>query len=267
MSIYPFIIRFSNKLATNAVLAVFLPTVFLLMLLLNPTPAHAITIKVVTENLPPYQIVETDGSLGGYATEVVQMLFRVTRDTPDIQVMPWARAYDMAKDRKNVMIFTIAHSPRRAPLFKWVGRLKGESLHIWGLKSKFPQPFNSIEQMRPYTIGFARDSNLDQYFTEHQFPHLYRLVRPGQNLGMLFNGRVDLIIGGAPSLRKRAKKQGFYFSKLNKLLEVQALNNDLYIAFNLNSDPKLVSRYQRSFKKLQVNGMLKALKGKWGITD
>ena len=50
-------------------------------------------VRVVTEYLEPYQIKLADGSLGGYMTEVVKAVFHLTGDSPDIEVMPWARAF------------------------------------------------------------------------------------------------------------------------------------------------------------------------------
>ena len=60
-------------------------------------------VKVVTEYLPPFQIRMIDGSLSGYGTEVIAELFKITGDTPDVQVLPWARAYANARKKPNVL--------------------------------------------------------------------------------------------------------------------------------------------------------------------
>ena len=234
-----------------------------LLLLSFATPAAQI--EVVTEIFPPYQIRNQDGTLGGFSIEVVNAMFKLTGDTADIQVMPWARAYSTAKKHKNTLIFTIAHTQVRDKLFQWVGRLNGEKLYIWGLKSKFTKPFTSLNQLRAYTIATSRHSNPDQYFTSQHFEKLYRLVKPNQNLGMLFTKRVDLIVSSEQSLRKRLDRMQYDFSKMIRLFEIKALNNNLGIAFNLRSDPALVKRYQQAFQKLKDDGVLDTIKAKWSV--
>ncbi|MFT5163966.1 MAG: polar amino acid transport system substrate-binding protein [Alteromonadaceae bacterium] len=248
--------------------AIRLASLTLLMILsLTTISSYGAQIKVVTEYFPPYQILNSDGSLGGFSTEVVLELFKLTGDTPDIHTMPWARAYDTVKKSKNVMVFTIAHTDIRHGLFQWVGRLSGEYLYIWGLKSRFNQPFESLEQMHPYSIATSRHSNPDQYFTAHQFEHLYRLVKPDQNLGMLLTRRIDLIISSEQSLKIRLNKMKIDLSMLTKVFKIEALNNNLSIAFNLNSDHQLVSRYQQAFEVLEKRGTINVLKRKWSIRD
>ena len=44
------------------------------------TASYGETIKVVTEYLPPFQIIDNNGKLSGYATEVVNELFLLTGD-------------------------------------------------------------------------------------------------------------------------------------------------------------------------------------------
>jgi polar amino acid transport system substrate-binding protein len=125
-------------------------------------------IKVVTEYLNPYQTINTDGSLSGFSTEVVQTIFKQANKKPQIVVMPWARAYNIAKTEKNVMIFSIARTKERNDLFQWIGSLTKERLYFWGLKSTFPMPLE-IDTLKGYKIAASRNSNTAQYLKAENF--------------------------------------------------------------------------------------------------
>ena len=76
-------------------------------LLLASFCAQSKEIKVVTELLEPYQIKKPDGSLGGFSTDVVDALFEITKDLAEIKIMPWARAYEIALSKPNILIYSI----------------------------------------------------------------------------------------------------------------------------------------------------------------
>lgn len=164
------------------------------------------------------------------------------------------------------MIFTMLRTRLREPLFHWIGKLDDESLVIWGLKSRFNQPFDTLEQLKPYRIATTRGSNPDQYFGARQFDHLYRVAEQEQNLSLLFAKRVDLIVSSERPLQQRAKKMNHDFSKMIKLFNIEALDSHASIAFNRHSDAGLIKRYRQAFKHLKDNGTFALLKKKWAIT-
>lgn len=229
--------------------------------------AQAAKIKVVTEYLSPFQIKNPDDSLGGYATEVVRAMFRITGDEATIQPMPWARAYKIALNQKNVLVYSIAHTDEREPLFHWVGKLKYQRFYLWGLKSSFGQHFQSIDEARGFLISVPREYNSSQFLTKYHFTNVYLPARNEQSIGMLYKGRVNLILGTELVLKQLTDKLELDFSKLGKLFEVKELNNDLSLAFNLDSDPAIVERYRQAFSQLKQSGELTSIRKKWNIRD
>jgi len=222
-------------------------------------------VKVVTEYLEPYQIENSDGSLGGFATDVVHALFKQAKSDANIHVMPWARAYEIAKAEKNIMIFSMARTPSREPLFQWIGSLKEEKLFFWGLSHKFPNPVKTTALLKGYKIAASRHSNVAQYLIENNFFNVYQLVKEDQNMLMLYRGRVDLIMATELTLRNRAKKLGLDFNKMSKVKPADELQNDLSIAFNLQSDIEMVKYFQKSFQEIKALGIIEELKKKWHI--
>ncbi len=224
-------------------------------------------IQVVTEYLPPYQIENEDGTLGGFSTDVIHALFKQANREANIEVLPWARAYQIAKMDKNTMIFSIAHTLERDHQFHWIGSLFKERIFFWGLKSKFPSPIAATALLKGYRVAAARNSNSAQYLAADNFFNIYHSINEDQNIQMLFSNRIDLLIETELTLKDRAMKLGLNFDELVKIMEVDALNNDLAIAMNLNSNPQLVEHFQHSFQQLVELGTLTNIKEKWQIDE
>ncbi len=235
----------------------------LMLLVLFSFAGKAEKITVVTEYLAPYQMKNQDGSLGGFGTEVINALFKITGDQPDIQVLPWARAYRMAKLNKNTLIYSITRTQSREKLFKWIGAIKTEQIHIWGLKSKFSDPVSNLAQLKNYQIGVVRNSYAEKYLELKKFSKIHNLINDDQSIKMLFRKRIDLVIGDELTLAPRIAAFGFDLSAMIKLIKVVGLSADLNIAFNLKSDATLVKRYQQAFLQLKKSGKFAEIVEKW----
>lgn len=235
----------------------------LLLISAYPQQSQSEHIKVVTEYLEPYQIKNADGSLGGYMTEVVHALFRLTGDVPQITVMPWARAYQTAKTEKNVLIYTISPTKERSRQFHWLGTITTNEVFMWGLKAQFPRPVDSLEQIKNHRVAVLRDSNIATYLSSQQFSKLYPLTFEDQPLKMLFKNRVDLIVGIEKTILKQAKVFDPDLSKLTRVTVIKGLNTDLSLAFNIHSNPELIKRYRLAFQQLETSGELTRIKQKW----
>ncbi len=242
-------------------------TISICFILFSSFNLPAKTIDVVTEYLPPFQIKMPDGTLGGYATEVIAELFKLTGDTANTQVLPWARAYEMAKKNKNTLIYSISHTKERAPQFHWIGSLKFERFYFWGLKSKFKTNHISPLTLKQMQIASSNEYNTSQYLKKMGFKNIYHVVRSELSLFMLEKERVDLILSNELVLKSLCKTLGFDFSKLQKLQEALGMQNDLSIAFSLNTDPDIIERYQAAYTQLLLSGKLGEIKRKWLISD
>ncbi len=240
-------------------------TILILAFLLFSPFIHARKINVVTEYLEPYQIKNQDGSLGGYSTDIVHALFKITGDTADIQVMPWARAYTLASREKDTLIFSIARTKIREEKFQWIGSLIEEQLYFWALKSEFKQNVSSVEQLKKYIISTTKNSNADQYLRQNNFLKIVPIAKEQQNMGLLFKKRVDLIIGAELTFATRSQLLNFDINKMVKVLSIPELKSDLSIAFSLNTHSELVKRYQQAYKQMVKSGQLEQIQQKWGL--
>ena len=224
-------------------------------------------VLVVTEYLAPFQIKNEDGSLGGFATEIVERLFDITNDIPHYNVLPWVRAYRVALTKPNILVFSLAKTQERNDKFQWVGKVKAERFFIWGLRSQFSKRFDSVEQAKHYRVGTSKSYSSAIYLANNGFTNIYYTSQDRQTIGMLYKKRIEILVSSELVLQKLAEKHGHDFSQLIKLANVTELNNDLSIAFSQGSDTGLIKRFRLAYQYLEQSGELAALGKKWQVFD
>lgn len=234
-----------------------------LLLLTTTFPVQAQKIKVVTELIPPYQLIDKNDELSGYATEVVQALFRITGDTPDFHVLPWARAYLRAQREENVLIFSIAHTQERESQFHWIGSIQPIKFYFWGAADRFAEPVQTVEQLKHYSIAIAKSYNAESYIKSLNFAKTHRVNKNSQAIAMLNTERVDLVILNDLMMERLQKSSEIPTKKTIKLLEATPLNSELSIAFSLKSSAEIVERFQAAYKKLVASGEFDRIRKKW----
>ena len=222
-------------------------------------------IKVVTEYLSPFQIKNADGTLGGFSTQVIKEIFKLTKDKAHISVMPWARAYKIAQSEENVLIYSIARTKLREKNFNWIGSLLSENYYFWGLKERFNKAQYSIIELRQLNVATIRNTNRHEYLINSNFTNIHELIYEEQQLNMLHEHRTELILEAELTLFEIARKQKFDTNTMKKIAEIEELSAELSIAFSNNSKPQLVKKYKEAFNQLRQNGTLERLKKKWHI--
>ncbi len=257
---------FHNKISTLYTYFI-VAWLVVLFLLFNSRTVTAEPVTVVTEYLPPYQVKNADNSLGGYATEVIQALFDITKDQANIQVLPWVRAYDIALHQENILIYSMTRSTSRESLFHWIGALDIEQYYFWGLKRNFSQTAPSLDALRDISIASANGYASDQFLTEHKFTNIYRVVKEQQIIQMLKRGRVKLVLSDGFVFETLVKELGYELDDFIQVFPVFSLGSEMSIAASKASSTRFIAKYQNAFAQLESSGALFAIKQKWGINN
>lgn len=90
------------------------------VLLISPRSLLSAELMILTENLPPLNF-EKNGVLMGPAVAMVKEIQRRVGSQEQIQVYPWARAYKMALEEENIILFGMARTKVRQDKFYWIG--------------------------------------------------------------------------------------------------------------------------------------------------
>jgi polar amino acid transport system substrate-binding protein len=85
--------------------------------LFSAQPLFSAELTILTENLPPLNYIK-DGKLVGPSIEIVKEIQRRVGSRDKIQAYPWARAYKIALEDENVVLFGMTHTKAREDKFK-----------------------------------------------------------------------------------------------------------------------------------------------------
>jgi polar amino acid transport system substrate-binding protein len=234
----------------------------LITIVLAVVSVQAQTLKVVTENYPPYNYTE-NGKVVGFSTEVVQeVLDRADLDY-EINAYPWARTYSLAQSQPNTLIYSIGRNEKREKLFKWVDVIAPYNVYLYKMKGNDNVKVSNLNEAKNYKIGCVRKDVRTDYLEGHGFNNLDQTNSDVINLKKIFNGRIDLYptdeIGGA----YLAKQEGFDASKLEKVFFIEDLSSGLYMAFSLKTDDAIVNKCKKALAEIKDDGTFEKIKAKY----
>lgn len=232
---------------------------------LNVTSLEGKELVVMTECDQPCKLRELDNFPDSLPTSIVLEMFKITQDTPQILVMPWARAYDNALTDKNVLIYSIARTEKREKLFKWIGDILIERYFVWSLRSPNQNSVALSQNFKNQSFATYRGSNEFDYVSQMPDIKLYSVVYPNQRIQMILANRVDYFIENEQTLKESCLQMNIDCERFQKVTEIKSLSTPLSIAINKNSDSELIKQYQTAFSSLLSSGKLKQLIDKWTI--
>src|SRR5690606_13549359 len=103
-------------------------------------------IQVVTEVSPPHQTLE-QGKVKGVSTELVQAILNEANIPAEIAIYPWARAYHIAVNQPDTLIYTMARTPEREHKFHWIGPVASYNFSFIALDNP-PFELHTLEDAR-----------------------------------------------------------------------------------------------------------------------
>lgn len=221
-------------------------------------------LRIITENYPPYNYTENgeeSGKLTGMATDIVREMQKRIGDATPIEVMPWARGYQMALEKPGVMLFSTTRTPAREYLFKWVGPIilgdqvffarKDSGLHV-----------SSLDDARKVqAIGVYRDDVGEQYLKQQGFTNLTSVSNPLLLARMLANGRIDLWISGKEVGAYTARQAGVDPGLFKVVFVIET--RELFCAFSLGTPDSVINSWRQALETMKADGTLSAITARW----
>lgn len=224
--------------------------------------AAAQSLTVVTEEWPPYNHTEK-GQVAGVVTEVVRATLERAGIDYTINVYPWARAYDMAQNRENVLIYSIFRLPIRERLFKWI-QIDGlfVNMHLFRPSHRTDIDATTLDKAKQYRIGVTRDTSTHHFLLDNGFEDGVNLFPvKSEELNIIKanreNERIDLTTGDTLSLACWLKASGYpsdYWVRQAFLFK-----REIYMAFSINTSDELVERVHTAFHALKAEGEIDAI--------
>ena len=199
----------------------------------------------LTENYAPFNY-KKDGKAQGIVVDVLLEMFRQagsTKGLKDIKVLPWARGYKLAQEKKGTVLFSTARTEPRENMFKWVGPV-WMSKHSVIAKKDRKIRIQSDKDFDKFKIGAVREDAGEQllYARGVDKKSIYRTNSSKSTARMLAAGRIDLWAYGARVALFNLEKLGHDPNDYEVVFVLR--ESPLYFAVQKDTDDQLVGRLQ-----------------------
>ncbi|NNM67368.1 MAG: transporter substrate-binding domain-containing protein [Spirochaetales bacterium] len=204
-----------------------------------------------TEEFPPYNFVE-NGVLKGKSTDFLAKVFQklhAHQTISDVQVLPWARAYQLLLKTPDAVLFTMTKTPERTPLFYWVGPISRSNNVLIALKNRKLNLAGSLANSS-LSFGAVRDDAGAQLLTSLGVPpsRLDLTTRADQSLKMLVAGRIDVFAFDETVAQWWMKRLGYPIADF-QTVRVLA-RGEHYFALNKQTPLALVDLFRRAVNEV-----------------
>lgn len=214
---------------------------------------------IVTEEYPPFNFTAGEKRQGIATDTLIEMLklSGSNQSRADIAFLPWARAYNLAVNNQNVLLYSTTRTEAREKLFKWVGPILRSKFVLFARKDANLK-IDSIRDIkeRKLNVGVVLHDVGEEMLLEQGVnrARLYRYNKGTHLVEMLHNNRIDLLAYGQIATRWFFKNKGYAQDDFEEVFFLQ--KSDYYYALNKNTDDKIVSQLQAAFDQVKASGKL-----------
>ncbi len=219
------------------------------------------SLRFITEDYPPFNYEGDRGELQGYAVEIAQAIFdrmQSRQSVESIELLPWARGYDLALTQPDVVLFSTTRTPAREALFQWVGPIAPSRVVLLAKTDRaieIAQP----EAIERYRIGVIREDIGHQRLLELGVSP-DRLVIAASNTEaaqLIERDRVDLWAYGEYVGYWLLEELGY---NPNDYAPVYTLSEShYYFAISQKSDPAIARAMQAALDGLKADGTVERI--------
>ena len=219
-------------------------------------------LTILTENLPPLNYVD-NGVLVGPSVEIVKEIQKKVGSKEQIQVYPWARAYKLALEDENVILFGMTYTKVREDKFKWVGPLATKR-DILVAPKKSGIKINRLEDAKSVNrIGTLRDDTRERLLKRNGFTNLEPVSDEQLNAKKLALGRIDLWAYKIPGMRTVCDLAGVDHTQFEEVYHLRKM--ELMIAFSKKTSDAIVQQWADAFDELSKDGTILEIRKKWNL--
>jgi polar amino acid transport system substrate-binding protein len=231
----------------------------ILLPLLLAGVAHAETLKLVTEEYPPFSFRENKVYKGVSVDQVNVLMTRANLDY-SIDMMPWARALTLAETDPATCVFTTVHNDERDKKFKWVEPLLSGRTVLIRKRGTSVDP-KTLAEATKYVIGTQRGDFTADVLKSNHFAKVDLASDFNLTYKKLMLGRIDMM----PISEK-------YYEKLRRegseVEFVLVLAETIYsIACNKGVADDTIAKMQQTLTALIADGTQKTLFLKYGLDE
>ena len=227
-------------------------------------------LQALTETLPPLNY-EQDGRVTGFSSELLDLMAAEAGLVVQKQVLPWGRAYDRATQPGPTLLYSLARTPEREALFRWVGPIGPRRILLYRWADRTDIQPKTLDDVRGYRIGStlesaATKSLLRQGFalipSEGAAAGLELAVNDALNMRKFVARRFDLLVSLDWAAAFNAKNAGVDPADLVPVLVLDDSQSYWY-GLNLSVDAEVARKLNLALQKVRGDGRYALLRQKY----
>ena len=210
-------------------------------------------LRIVTELSPPHQTLE-NGEVAGISTSIVKAVLQQAGLDASIEVYPWARAYYIASNTPNVLIYNIARTPERETEFHWIGPVASYRLGLARLAERTDLNPSRPEQLQNYSVAAQRDDFAVEVLASYGLKagrDIQLAADILESWRLLLNGKVDYVIDDAMAIPYTEQQLKLPEGTVRFVLAIKELEQQTYLAASKNTDPALLQKLLDAHQQIQ----------------
>lgn len=216
---------------------------------------------IMTEQIAPYNY-EENGEIKGIGGELVQKIMKRLRIEGNIEVLPWARAYQIIQIKDDCILFSMSRNDAREKLFKWAGPLISNGVFFFKKRGNNLQLSKLEDAMNVSAIGVLKNDNTHQQLSLKGFRNLEVTPKVESIYHKLLLGRIDLAPASLPAIKGTLESIGKNLSTVENT-GLKVFTQHLYIAFSLNVPDFEVARWQKALDEIKDEGLYQKIYEKY----
>jgi polar amino acid transport system substrate-binding protein len=234
-------------------------------------------LQILTEEFKPVHFMR-DKVPQGFAVDLVNQIISRTPLDGRVEIIPWARAYKIALEEPNVLLFSTRRTKFREDKFKWASPVYIHNfLPTYELTLQQSNPvfichhdanfkLENIEQAKQHTIAAQRGGYLTEYITQElswPIEKIHYTRDYSDVIKLLQAGRVELAMIVSADYQTVLKIRGFDVAEFKPCLEFKKPPSYVYFSFSLSTEDKIVDIFKNELEQLYQNGTYQTLYQKW----
>ena len=222
--------------------------------LTNPQP-----LRLITEHSPPGEYLDASGKVAGPTVELLKVIAQRLNQPISMDLLPWARALEIARNEPNIGLFETIRNPEREHWFQWVGPLKIYQTSLYARLRDDHQSIRAADLPGRWIACANRGSVYAEKIQARGFTQQHNLVltvNEDNCVKLMLQGKVDLAPFNEYSLQRLldALDDQSHVDAVVPLVEVE-----LYLAFSLDVPLAQVQAWQDALAQSYHDGTMRRM--------
>ena len=216
-------------------------------------------LSVYTEEWPPISYSDNTRP-AGMAVEVVREMLQRAGLVVEIEIIPWSRAYKLAIETPNVVVFAVGRTPQREELMTLIGPILSVRTELYQRRGDRWKG-KSADELRSALLGTYRAAFFETLARANGFLKFSLANTPDRSARMLLAGRIDLWVDSNISAPSVVQVAGGSPSDIEPVLTLDV--TDMMVGISRGTPLRTVRALEDALHAMKADGSYQRIFRHW----